>query len=165
MTFPLPHAIRPAVSSDLAMLVHAWTSEHRHSPFARFVRDQEYFPDQRQLVMDLLATSKTLVACNPDEPKHIFGYICFGPGNSVHWVYVKSAYRRIGLADVLLKAAFPARAEDEALFATQAGRMWSILEPSIYDLRRLHGPDAKWTPGALTRRHIYYRPHLLMRAN
>lgn len=154
--------------ADLPAVINAWVSEHRHSPAARFVRDREYFADQRALVVDLLHSSFTLVACAPDDESHIYGFICYGPANTIHWVYVKSAYRRIGLADALLAAAFPNRNPDvhaDELFATQAGRMWSELEPSIYDLRRKYGPETRWRPGALSRRRIFFRPHLLMRAS
>lgn len=159
MTFPLAHRLRSAVAGDTSLIINSWVSEHRHAPAARFVRDAEYFVDQRQLVIDLLRTSETLVACSPDEADHIFGYIVFGPGPVVSWVYVKSSYRRIGLADVLLEAAFPARADGDCLFATQAGRMWGELEPLPVKGRAAPGP------GALSRRRIYYRPHLLMRAS
>lgn len=159
MTFPLAHSIRPAIPGDTNFLINSWVSEARHAPAARFVRDSEYFVDQRQLVLDLLRTSETLVACSPDEEDHIFGYIVFGPGPVVSWVYVKSAYRRIGLADVLLAAAFPSRVDGDCLFATQAGRMWGELEP--LPVRGQAHPG----PGALSRRRIYYRPHLLMRAS
>lgn len=158
VSFPLPHNLRPAVSSDLPLLINAWVSEHRHSPAVRFVRDTEYFVDQRALVIELLRTSSTIVACGVDDAQHIYGFITYGPGPTISWTYVKSPYRRIGLADVLLDAAFPNRSPDDCLFATQAGRMWAELEP-------LPRRGEEHRPGALTRRRIYYRPHLLMRAS
>lgn len=162
--FPLPHAIRPAVDADFPVIASAWTKEGRHAPAARFVRDADYFTDQRVLVIRILRVSRTLVSCRPDDVNKVFGFITFGPGPIVHWVYTKDSYRRIGLADDLLAAAFPNRGPEDELYATQAGRMWGELEPypSREELARLRAKGEGPPPGALTRRRIFFRPYLLV---
>lgn len=155
MTFPLPHALRLGEPGDRAFVQRSWLCEHRFAPSTRFVENAQYFADQHALIDDLLETSITLVACGADDPAHIYGFAVYGPGDVVHYVYVKSAYRRLGLADVLLAAAFPGRTRDRALYATHAGRMWGEIEPGARK-----GQPAQ--AGALTRRGIYYRPHLLV---
>lgn len=146
MTQPLlPHSMRPATDGDMPLILNAWVEELRHAPCSRFVRSSEYFPDQRRLVLELVHSSQTIVACNPEDSAHVYGFVTFGPGDVIHWLYVKSHYRGIGMADLLLAAAFPQR--PRVLYATQASSKWHSLQPAI------------------ERRGIVYRPHLLQRAS
>lgn len=164
----LPHRIRPAVDADVALVTNAWVQEFRHAPAARFIRNADYYADQRTLIYRLLRASETLVACAPDDENHLFGFVTFGPGMLVHWVYVKDSYRRIGLGDALLEAAFPGRdIAATPLFATHAGRNWEQLEPPLSREERSRAkasgriePESK---GALSRRGIFFRPYLLER--
>lgn len=177
-SFPLPLKIRDAdiryenigdlnspapsdqVLGDERFILKSWLEENRHSPSSKFIRGQEYFADQKNLIVSLLKTSHTLVACSPDDQSNVLGYIVFGPGPVISYAFVKSSYRRIGLGDVLLGSAFPSRAKDDCIYALQVSRMWNELEPTHDSAGR-----RVFTPGALTRRRIYYRPHLLMRAS
>ncbi len=148
---PLPHTLRPYAETDLPVAVHAWTQELRHSGFSRSVPDNVYFPEQRRLVTALVCASTTLVACNPEDANHVFGYVCGVrgvPGSSVsvlHWLYVKSVYRKVGLGALLL----------DALLGTVEDRLltyWS--QPSKFAALR---------PDVLTRWKIVPNPYVLHR--
>jgi GNAT superfamily N-acetyltransferase len=164
VTFGLPHRIRPAHDGDLPLVVDAWVQDYRHAPTARGIRDRDYYGDQRAEVLRILRASSTRVACAEDDPEHLFGFVTFGPGPLLHWVYVKDAYRRAGLGDTLLDAAFPQPRAYE-LYATHASRMWWNLEPppGHGELARLRREGKDRPAGALTRRRIFYRPALLER--
>lgn len=117
MTCPLPHMMRPATEADLGFLRDPWVQEMRHSPWSRGVPDDVYFPEMKAFVGRVLRRSYTLIACNPEDPTHVFGFVTFERPNVVHWIYVKRAYQRVGLGQALLDAAKLAGGK---LIATQA---------------------------------------------
>lgn len=45
---------------------------------------------------------KYIVACDPEDPDHIFGYICYD-GDIINYVYVKQPYRRMHIALRLIR--------------------------------------------------------------
>ena len=140
MTCPLPHALRPPVEADMNVVIHSWVQELRHSGLSRSVPDVVYFPEQRQLVMSLVRASQTVVACNPEDSNHVFGYACGirgadMPGSSVggsvlHWLYVKSVYRKVGLGALLLEALLGPIAERDAAYWTQPSK-FAGLRPDV----------------------------------
>lgn len=95
------------MATDLGLLVKSWVQEHRHSPFSKGVPDEVYFPDQRKLVLALLRRAWSLVAVDPEDADHLYGFVTFelAPAR-LHWVYVKEPYRRVGLGEALVRAAF-----------------------------------------------------------
>ena len=104
VTCPLAHILRPAVDSDMAVVRDPWVQEMRHAPWSRGVPDDIYFPEMKAFVGRVLARANTLVACNPEDPKHVYGFVTFDPPNHLHWVYVKRAYQGVGLGRTLVEA-------------------------------------------------------------
>ena len=52
--------------------------------------------------------TKALVACDPVDPNVIYGYLVMGEvagEDVVHYVYIKSAFRQMGIAKMLAKSA------------------------------------------------------------
>jgi len=75
---------------------------YRH-PFADMA-DNVYFPAQRKELEIMLKASDVLVACNPEDPGHVFGYVLsekFHTSTVVHFIYVKHAVRKFGIAKML----------------------------------------------------------------
>lgn len=119
MTCALPHIMRAAEEADVAFLRDPWVQEMRHSPWCKGIDGETYFPQMKLFVSRLLRRSSTLIACNPENPTHIFGFVTFHAPTYLHWIYVKSAYQKIGLGHELLEAARQ-HGLDERLVATQA---------------------------------------------
>lgn len=139
----VPHRIRPFYAeSDRNFVMNGWVSEMRRSHFARYVAQSVYWPAQHELVRQVLRASNTFVACDPDDADHIYGCIVHQPGERaiVHWLYVKGAVRRCGLARSLLEAAIGGR---RPILCTQA--------PLLFDDRDL-----------LARYEAVYCPYLLL---
>lgn len=68
--------------------------------------------------------AKFIVACDPENPSHLLGWICT-EGSVIHYVYVKSAYREQGLARTMIAAA--GLASSDVLYATH----WSPSAQAI----------------------------------
>ena len=60
------------------------------------------------ILKKILTNCTLLVACDPEDPDVIWGYVAFdgnGPSPVLHFVYVKGAFRRMGIGTRLLSEA------------------------------------------------------------
>ena len=118
----------PANPAHLPLIVDSWLRSFRESHTARCLQHypelQAYGrllePDrphpsvyhvlQRALITNLLANCPVWVAAAgvgaEVDPDTVGGWVC-SAGNTLHYVYVKHEYRRIGLARMLVAAACP----------------------------------------------------------
>jgi hypothetical protein len=99
--------LRPFQESDFNFILNSWLLSFRNSPFAKNLTNEKYYSAQQPICIHLMNASTILVACSPEEPKQIFGYIVAQPapnaveGAWVHYCYVKNLYRRMGIATSL----------------------------------------------------------------
>jgi GNAT superfamily N-acetyltransferase len=61
-----------------------------------------YCKKQHDLIKKLIAESAVIVATPSDDFELIVGYAVFEP-EVLHWLYVKSSFRRMGVASELMK--------------------------------------------------------------
>lgn len=99
---PVAWALRDGVADDHNFVKQTWLKCYRHSAFARAIRDSVFFRFHHPIVERILERPGTSVrvACLPDAPEVILGYLVH-EGGVVHWVYVKGAFRRLGIASRL----------------------------------------------------------------
>ena len=123
MTY-LAHRLRAPCADDVPLMARSWVQEMRHSPWSQGVPDDEYYPRQRKLVAHWLEHAWTLVATNPDDARHIYGFVTFELGKAprLHWLYVKGPYQRVGLGVSLLRSAFGVLLGSTRIECTQASR-------------------------------------------
>ena len=103
----IPHALRPAEPNDLGVVIHPWLQEMRLSPASFGIPNRTFFACQRRLILSILRGAETTIACDAERPNHVFGYVIHGPDFEsspvIHWLYVKSTYREMGLGRTLLE--------------------------------------------------------------
>ena len=89
---------------DSAFVISTWIKSYRDAAAMRAVPTPVYNIGMRKRVDKILADPNTtcLIACDSDTPELIFGYIIKAAGNIVHYVYVKSQYRKLGTAHLLI---------------------------------------------------------------
>jgi GNAT superfamily N-acetyltransferase len=144
----LDYLLREADDGDVGFVVDGWVHEMRHSPWSRYEDNRDYTAGQHELIHRLLPSSRCLIACDRDNPEHDFGCVVFlasGGALALHWLYVKGAYRRLGLGRALLLAAKEdaGAAPDAEVACTQATKLFEDQ--------------------ALTERYrLRYSPHLLL---
>lgn len=96
---------RPAEFADRPFMASSWFESYRkggHSPEVDF---GIYKAGQGRRIDTLLSTRLCVVAYLPEEGTEILGWLCREVKQpTMHYVYVKQAYRRNGVATFLLEA-------------------------------------------------------------
>jgi GNAT superfamily N-acetyltransferase len=135
-------AIRYANASDLRFVRDSWFESYRRGGFAPEIGFDLFSEGQRKLIATLTHPSNVRVACAENTPDEILGWVCF-EGATVHYVYVKSAYRKLGCAEGLL--------EDVREVTEQPSRFYSHQTRAGIQLAKKLG--------------LRYNPYLTMKGN
>lgn len=99
--------VRQARADDFPHIYTSWLAAYQNEGFARGVRPSVYRDRQNRLIRDIIEnrdTTHILVACPPDDDLTILAWAVYEVPNTVHFVFTKPAFRRLGLAAELLKA-------------------------------------------------------------
>ena len=110
MNADLPIVLRPGnPDTDLNYVRSSWLKTYSTSDFAKSINHDLFFKRHTVVVNDLLSRCLVTVACDPEDPSFIFGWIAYELDPAcVHYVCVKNRYRRdYGVGKRLLTAAFP----------------------------------------------------------
>lgn len=103
----IPHVLRDSVPSDAGFILHTWKKQCLDTAPLAFIRSKALvFGIVNQAIDPASSRSLCRIACAPDDAGLILGFIVAEPdAGAVHCVYVKTAYRRFGLARLLLAEA------------------------------------------------------------
>jgi GNAT superfamily N-acetyltransferase len=100
--------VRYANADDRRFVKDSWFESYRRGGFAPEVGFDLFSEGQRKLIDYLLDLEKgdctVLVAYPTNTPDEILGWLCFEL-DVLHYVYVKSAYRKMGCAAGLMERA------------------------------------------------------------
>jgi GNAT superfamily N-acetyltransferase len=112
---------RPATFDDHPFIVVTWSkSVRQHAMYANGMT--------REVAADLLPCSwNILVACHPEEPFVVLGWVIFRDSRTVAWTYVRPEVRGRGIARQLWHdAGIDRNATIEAPFRTRNMTGWRI---------------------------------------
>ena len=99
------YIIRDVEAGDAGYILDAWLKSYANSVWASGFRAGVFYPWHRALIRRALSESKTLVMCDEEDQDTIWGWMCAGPRKqTVHYAYVKSPFRRKGVAGKLAEA-------------------------------------------------------------
>lgn len=100
--------IRNAIESDVPFIFNSWLKSYRGANAAKNISNPVYFDFQHQAIESLLKRSQVFVLCSPDDQSQVFGYVVcekLEDIDIVHYIYIKYAFRGMGLGQMLLKHA------------------------------------------------------------
>ncbi len=121
--------IRDATTDELDFVAHATKTSQRNSAEWRDKPTAVAFAHLNPLVNDQINRSAVLVAA---QGRSILGFITFdvdGDDLVIHFVYVKAAHRRQGIArELLLAAVDAARGTTRAVYTTPSKRFAEVAE-------------------------------------
>lgn len=107
MTQDVPWTIRPANGQDVSFIYATWLNSYRSdSQIGLSCRTTIFYSAYNRILDHILDSdnSQTLVACLPDDPNVILGYLVF-ERDRIHYVFVKEVFRKTGIARSLIQAA------------------------------------------------------------
>lgn len=124
--------LREGTAEDHNFIYSSWLKSHREAEANRHLPNEVYYGNHKKVVQRILPASKIIVACDAASPEHIFGYAVYDIVGGVvilHYIYVKSPYRMMGIANKMMKELKTDAVEDAPVIATHVTRMFDILKP------------------------------------
>lgn len=99
---------RPADPEDQNFIYDSWLRSYRDgSLHARAMPARIYYNNHKHVIARILDLSSVLICCNPEDPDQIFGYVVYeatkGKVTVFHYLYVKTTYRNLGIANLIFK--------------------------------------------------------------
>lgn len=107
----LPVTVRLKTADDMNRVFSDWLRSYRNAPGMASIPNEVYFYWAHRILESFWSdpTCTFLVACSPEDPRKIFGWLCGQRAESlagdqviVHYLYVPKLYRRMGLGSRLL---------------------------------------------------------------
>lgn len=98
MSIDPPHFRTPS-QKDLNFVLNSWLKSNRNEH--QHVTNEVYYTFYKKIIAELLSKADTVIACDPADHNSIWGYIVYEP-STVHYIYVKHALRRFGIANSLM---------------------------------------------------------------
>lgn len=100
--------IRAATKDDWPFISNSWLKSNRRSPLAQHLRNSVYFDSHKEMVWAALRQQGALVAYPTIKgaEDEICGWLCAerdGQRTVVHYAYTHKAYRKLGVAKLLLE--------------------------------------------------------------
>ncbi len=96
--------VRKANPDDISFIYATWLKSYHYDSWTRSIAKSVYFDNYKLVIDRLLNQSEVLVACHPTDENVILGYCVFEP-NLIHYMFIKEAFRRFGIATDLIKKA------------------------------------------------------------
>jgi hypothetical protein len=97
--------LRPFKDEDENFVFRTWLEHYRQqSKITKNILKTTYFAGQHKVIERILKRSLTIIAAFEDSPSTILGYLVLEMTTppTIHWMYVKGSWRRMGIAKSLL---------------------------------------------------------------
>ena len=97
--------VRRADADDAAFVFSYWLRDYfERSRFAKGISKGLFMQLHHLLLERIIARSTIWIACDPEMPAIAYGFIC-SEADTLHYLYVKRRFRRMGIGGLLLTAA------------------------------------------------------------
>ncbi len=106
----ISYILREATQEDENFIFNSFLQSYRKYSSMRYVPHNLYFKPQSDIISYLLDTANILIACFPEEPDQIMGYVIYEHVNNqlvLHYEYIKNIFRSERLDEALLTAINP----------------------------------------------------------
>ena len=97
---------REATPADVSFLYSSFLRSYRESPIVKGVDNSTYYNEQAKVVAKLLQNCEVKVVSPTNDLNSILGYIIY-KNDTIHFVYVKHAFRKLGIGRLLVETYCP----------------------------------------------------------
>ena len=137
--------IRPVNGEDLAFIYATWLRSYRNDSLIGLSTKKSIFYENYQRILDHILmkdSTKVFIACKPDDPSVIFGYIIAEPSKAIlHYSFTKDAFRRYGVARALFNTAFPHKSKSAVSITHKTKSTIHMTSEFVYNPFLLFIPD------------------------
>jgi len=136
---------RKATVNDANFILNSWLKSfaaHRESIFKQYISVEKYFKCHHSVIINLLQESDVLVATPNDDTNLIYGWICYKElDNSLilHYIDVKFAFRRFGIATALINQLSHKPVSVSHLTGAGAALLTNLNRPVLVDPYAIFG--------------------------
>lgn len=131
--------IRRADADDAPFIFSYCLRDHfEHSAFSRGVTKDTYMRIHHMVLERVIARSCVWVACDAEDPTVCYGFV-IAEGDTLHYLFTKRRFRRLGIARRLLQAA--------GLYAA-GPKIFSHITDTMVQFRK-RWPLAEYVPWAV----------------
>lgn len=131
-----PYALAEGTDSVRPLIYATWLrSYEQNSPHAKNIPRDAFFAGHHR-VLDKIMERRPLVLCAvlPDDPDVVLGYAVTEPEKAlVHYVYVKPAFRRYGIARRLLEGSGITHKFTHTHYTFVLRQLWPQLKECTFD--------------------------------
>ncbi len=136
----IPYILRKMTDTDEAFVYNSFLrSYHDHYPM-KFIPDTLYFRPQTDIIDFLLDTAECLIACFPEDPDAIIGWILHqrvSDAEVIHYMYIKTQHRHKGMAvDIVQKII----GDSKLIIASHICDNYAKLKYKIKDVSVIYDP-------------------------
>lgn len=119
MSLPDEVLVRDAIEDDMPFFYNSLLHHYKHSsPHTRLISDFIFYRGHQKLISDTLERKGNVLkfAALKDDPKVVFGFLWANMcPETLHYVYIKKAFRSLGLAKHLYFSVF--KPDQEVFFS------------------------------------------------
>ncbi len=94
-------------STMYGFISSAWLKSYRASQFAYRIPAEAYYREHEKIVEALITNNDVIMLTNPEDTDQYYGFAVFktiGNACTLHYIYVKKVFRRLGFASRLLES-------------------------------------------------------------
>lgn len=94
---------------DIPYITSTWMNSFRsNARWPKEILHRIYSSEHNRIINSILNNSQVLIACDPEDEDHIFGYVVFSNITRIdldifHYVFTKRAFQKLGVAKGLIK--------------------------------------------------------------
>lgn len=123
--------IRQPKPSDLSFIQATFSKCIKNeSNLGRSCSPKIFFREFNQVVDNLLSKSEVAIACSQENEDVILGYMIY-ESDTIHFVFVKSAFRQMGIAKELVEHAFNDKEKIYCSFSTNDSKRIKDRYPNL----------------------------------
>lgn len=137
----IPFVLREMTDLDKSFIYNSFLISYKAHSMSKYISNFIYFEQQAKIITELFKISTTLIACFPEAPDEIMGYIIYEYLKStpiVHWCYIKKNFRHNGMFRTFLETI--TNPDHTAIICTHIPDYFGNLQYKIQDKRLTYDP-------------------------
>lgn len=93
--------IREPNKKDIAFIYATWLNSLYYDSWFKGIQKSVYFDNYKKVIDHILSYAKVSISCLKEDPNTILGYLVSEDPDVIHYLFVKEAFRRFGIAKSL----------------------------------------------------------------